>query len=151
MLERRNKGPVRMPLRRWARLGLALFFALAGVLHFAFTDSFAAIVPPLLPQPEVIVMVTGAVELLLSAALLAGRWLRTVGLLLALYCLAVLPANVMMAIEPDLSAGLAPAILWLRVALQFPLIALILWATHGEASGVRQPHQDAGFFHGRKR
>ena len=44
----------------WA---LAAFFAVAGVLHFIEMVSFARIVPPLLPYPELIVQVTGAMKL----------------------------------------------------------------------------------------
>lgn len=119
-----------MDARRRAAIALAAFFAAAGVLHFVATDAFARIVPPPLPG-VMMVQLTGALELVFAAGLLAARTRRLTGVLLALYCLAVVPANIHMALEGIPVAGVTlPAwLLWLRVALQLPLIALILWAT----------------------
>ncbi len=116
--------------RRRVAFALAAFFAAAGVLHFAATAAFARIVPPPLPG-ELLVRLTGVLELLFAAGLLAERTRRATGTLLALYCLAVVPANIYMALEEIPVAGVTlPAwLLWLRVALQLPLIALILWAS----------------------
>lgn len=118
-------------------VAIAAVFAVAGVLHFTHTDVFAAIVPAPLPDKPLIVRVTGFVELVLAAGLLPRKTRRPAGFALALYCLAVLPANVQMALDPALSAGFPPWALWLRVALQFPLIALILWATVPRAAARR--------------
>jgi len=111
--------------------GLSIFFILAGILHFVADDSFVAIVPPFLPFPYLIVWVTGLVEIGLGVMLLCPHFRRRVGILFALYLLAVLPANIYMAVAgmPLGSLGSDPAVLWGRVAMQFPLIALIVWAT----------------------
>lgn len=118
-------------MRALVRALLAAFFLAAGIAHFAATDVFARIVPPQLPAPHAIVRVTGAIEIALALGVLAPRTRRVAGALLAAYCLAVLPANIHMALEQIAVGGIAlPAwALWARVALQFPLIALILWAT----------------------
>jgi uncharacterized membrane protein len=121
---------------------LALFFALAGVAHFALVDRFAAIVPPALPFKPIIVQLTGVMELAFAIGLLIPRWRRVTGWALSAYLLAVLPANIYMA-----TAGMplgpldTPAALWGRVALQFPLIALVLWAC-GQIG--RRPNGTAG-------
>lgn len=119
-----------MSVRTIACLGLAVFFAVAGVLHFTHTDAFATIVPPPLPAHST-VRLTGAMELVLALGIALPRMRWVAGILLALYCLAVLPANIFMALEATPMGGvtLPPAVLWVRVALQFPLIALIVWAT----------------------
>jgi len=44
----------------------ALFFFAAGIMHFVQDDAFAAIVPPLLPFPKLIVWITGVMELILA-------------------------------------------------------------------------------------
>ena len=115
--------------RRLSRIVLAVFFASAGVLHFTATEAFARIVP-FLPAPERVVQATGLVELAAAAGLVLGP-IRATGTLLAIYCAAVLPANVFMALERTPVGGIAlPAwLLWLRVALQGPLIGWVLWAT----------------------
>lgn len=118
-------------MKRSLQIILALFFLAAGLAHFLHDDSFAQIVPPFLPFPFVIVWVSGVMELVFAAALLMRFRLRLTGVLLAGYLLAVLPANIYMAwANIPFGEGLGgPVILWGRVALQFPLIALILWAT----------------------
>ena len=52
-------------------------------------------------------------------------------MMLGLFLLAVLPANIYMAIAniPFGDTAASPTALWIRVALQFPLIAIIYWAT----------------------
>jgi uncharacterized membrane protein len=118
-------------IRRGVQILLAVFFLVAGVLHFQLDDAFARIVPPMLPFPVAIVWITGAMELAFAAALLAKWRLPLTGLLLSAYLLAVLPANIYMALAqvPIGDSALSPAALWIRVALQFPLIALVLWST----------------------
>ncbi|MGJ8558751.1 MAG: DoxX family protein [Litorimonas sp.] len=109
---------------------LAAFFLLAGITHFTQTDSFAAIVPPALPFKHLIVQITGAMELVFAVGLLVPKWRRVTGWALSAFLLAVLPANIHMAIVgmPLGEMASSPAALWFRVFLQFPLIALVLWA-----------------------
>lgn len=126
-------------IRRIVQLGLAIFFLIAGVLHFLLDDAFARIVPPMLPFPVAIVWITGLMELGFAAALIAKWRLPMTGLLLSAYLLAVLPANIYMAIAgiPLGETALSPAALWFRVVLQFPLIALVLWCTGAPPFGNR--------------
>ena len=109
----------------------ALFFFFAGILHFVEVDSFAAIVPPLLPFPKVIVWVTGMMEIGFAVGLLLPKYQKLSGFWLAPFLLAVLPANIYMAMYniPMGETTASPTVLWVRVALQFPLIVLILWAS----------------------
>ena len=109
----------------------AAFFFFAAITHFTHDDSFARIVPPALPFPYFIVWVTGIIEAVLAIMLIIPRWRALAGLIFAPYLLAVLPANIYMALagigfNDDI---ISPQILWFRVALQFPLIALIAWAS----------------------
>lgn len=111
---------------------LALFFLAAGVLlHFMAATEVAKIVPPFLPFPKLIVIVTGVMEVIFAIGLIWSKWRRLTGIALSVYLMAVLPANIYMAVE-DMPLGgrdLTAFQLWFRVFLQFPLIALILWAS----------------------
>jgi uncharacterized membrane protein len=100
-------------IRRGMQILLAVFFLVAGVLHFQLDDAFARIVPPMLPFPVAIVWITGAMELAFAAALLAKWRLPLTGLLLSAYLLAVLPANIYMALAqvPLGDTALSPAAL----------------------------------------
>lgn len=110
---------------------LALFFFSAGIMHFVHDDSFAAIVPPLLPFKYLIVWVTGLMEISFAAGLLIPKYRKRTGIALSVFLLCVLPANIYMAIAGigfgDIAATKPE--LWGRVAMQFPLIALVLWAS----------------------
>lgn len=109
----------------------AIFFFYAGLMHFVQEESFTAIVPPSIPFPKLIVWITGFMELVFAVFLVLPRYRKLAGLLLAPFLLAVLPANIYMAMSnvPFGEMSATPAILWLRVVLQFPLIVSILWVT----------------------
>jgi uncharacterized membrane protein len=112
---------------------LAFIFFMAGILHFLELEGFARIVPPLLPWPEAIVIITGIYQIILSIAMalsLTKPRLKILGYAAAGYCVVVLPANIYQAVAGFSNMGLpdTPAILWARVALQIPFILLILWA-----------------------
>ena len=114
---------------RWV---LAALMVGVGVLHFTHAQTFASIVPRYLPAPLWLVWISGACEIGLGLALLhdASRRWAAYGLV-ALY-IAVFPANVNMALHPDLPVAGVPSdavpsalALWLRLPLQLVLIA---WA-----------------------
>ena len=116
----------------WPRVLLSALMVTIGVLHFTHAATFASIVPDYLPAPLLLVYVSGVFEILLGAALLPEptRPLAAWGLC-ALY-VAVFPANVHMALHPELPlAGVSeamrpsPLALWLRLPLQ---ALLIYWA-----------------------
>ena len=99
-------------LRPWPvalRGGLAAMFVLTGVSHFVgMRQDLINMVPPALPEPGLLVTVTGVLELAGAAGLL---WRRTApwaaGGLSALL-VAMFPANVYAAVE-GLTVGGAPA------------------------------------------
>jgi uncharacterized membrane protein len=118
-------------LKALGSLFFAIFFFYAGLMHFVQEESFTAIVPPSIPFPKLIVWITGFMELVFAVFLVLPRYRKLAGLLLAPFLLAVLPANIYMAMNnvPFGEMSATPTILWLRVVLQFPLIVSILWVT----------------------
>jgi len=118
------------------KIGLCWFFAVfffsAAIMHFVKVDSFVAIVPPMLPFSKLIVWVTGIMELVFAVGLILPKYRKLSGFWLAPYLLAVLPANIYMAMYniPLGDRVMSPVVLWVRVALQFPLIAVILWTSN---------------------
>lgn len=109
---------------------LALFFSSTGVLHFVIPRSYEAIVPSGIPAKEAVAVsgvaeIAGGLMVLHPASRRLGRWW-----LLALL-LAVFPANVHMAVNPEQIRGLdlekMPRwALWARLPLQ-PLAMLWVW------------------------
>jgi uncharacterized membrane protein len=115
------------PRRRRLRLALALAMMGVGVLHFATPTFFVSIVPAALPNPYLLVLVSGFFEVLGGAGLLVPRVRRTASIGLVLLYIAVFPANINMVIHPELGHGIAPWLLWARLPLQFVFIAWALW------------------------
>jgi uncharacterized membrane protein len=113
-----------------SRLALAAFFSFSGTLHFLIPRSYEAMVPRGVPAHEAVV-VSGVAEIVGGMAVLhprtrhLGRWW-----LLALL-LAVFPANIHMAVNPEQIKGLdlnkIPRwALWARLPLQ-PLAMAWVW------------------------
>ena len=121
-----------MTVRPLLRLLLAALYVYAGYAHIARPEPFLAIMPPFVPWPEQVVLLTGFAELLGAAALaqpFSARLRRMGGVGLALYALCVWPANVNHMLI-DLGAtdggwGLAYHVP--RMAAQPLLIWLALW------------------------
>jgi uncharacterized membrane protein len=111
----------------WKMIGrilLAILFILAGSLHFVAPQVYLRIVPPYLPAPLAIVSISGTVEILGGVGLLfpATRQAAAWGLVVLL--IAVLPANIYMAIAHLAAPGIMGRswAQWLRIPLQAPLI-----------------------------
>jgi uncharacterized membrane protein len=107
---------------------IAAIFVGAGVLHFVKPKLFAAIVPPFLPNALLLVYLSGVAEILGGLGVLVPAFRVWAGWGLIALLVAVFPANVYMAMEAE-KFGIAPVWLWLRLPLQFVLIAWIWWAT----------------------
>jgi uncharacterized membrane protein len=117
---------------RLSRAALAAFFAFTGSMHFLRPRFFEAIVPPAIAsRRKEVVAISGVAEIAGGAMVLhpasrrLGRWW-----LLSLL-LAVFPANVHMAVNPEQIRGLdlrkIPRwTLWARLPLQ-PLAMLWVW------------------------
>ncbi|MES2533551.1 MAG: hypothetical protein V4636_21075 [Pseudomonadota bacterium] len=119
-------------MSRWRIAGLVfvfLWFALGGVAHFAFTEAEMRIVPPFVPWPRAVVLISGAAELLGAAGLLWPATRRAAGIGLLLLTLAVTPANVQMLLQADQFASVPYWALVARLPLQVVLLVLIAWST----------------------
>ena len=124
------------------RVALAATFAVMGVLHFvpSVRRGMRAMIPPALrrpgvPSPAVLVALTGVCELAGAAGLLVP-WdvLRLVaGIALAVFLVAVFPANAYAATRPD-KFGRAAIPFWRRYLAQLVLIAAVLVAVQPAAS-----------------
>lgn len=112
-------------------LGLALAFAGTGHLTFARQD-FQAQVPTWLPlDADLVVVASGVVEIALGLALLLLPRLRVaVGLVVALFFIAVFPGNISQALTHTDAFGLdSDAARIVRLFFQPLLVLWALWAT----------------------
>ena len=116
---------------RFLRIALTAFFGFAGTMHFVRPRFYEAMVPPWVGHNREVVAISGVAEIVGAVAVLPaatrrfGRW-WLLGLLLAVF-----PANVHMAVNPEQVPGLdlekMPRwALWARLPLQ-PLAMVWVW------------------------
>ena len=119
--------------RTGRRIGLVvvfLWFFVGGIAHFVATEVETGIVPPWVPWPRAMVLVSGVFELLGAAGLFWPRTRRAAGWGLFALTIAVTPVHVWMLQRPDLFPAIPYWALVLRLPLQALLLALIVWSTH---------------------
>lgn len=119
-------------LRDWAaasRVGLAVMLCFTAAAHFnSMRPDLIRMVPPEVPNPALMVTVTGICEILGALGLLVARTRRVAAVALILFLLAVLPANIHAARTGVTLADNPTTPLWPRIALQLFFIALVWWA-----------------------
>ena len=112
-------------IKNFLRYLLGLLFVAAGINHFWHTAFYVAMMPPYLPLHLALVYLSGAAEISLGALLLFSRWQVLAGWGLIALLVAVFPANIHMALHPELFTQFTPLGLWLRLPLQGIVLA---WA-----------------------
>lgn len=128
-----HPSPLRVALR--TLLGAALFFA--GVTHLSSArEEFRAQVPAWVPLPEdFVVLASGVVEIALGLALVAllvprlARYRVVLGLVVALFFIAIFPGNIAQWAEQKDGFGLdTDAARFRRLFFQPVLVAWALWS-----------------------
>jgi uncharacterized membrane protein len=122
--------------KRIALLLLAAAFTYAGITHFTGPEFFVAIVPPYLPEPLLLVYVSGVAEIAGGLGVLVPRLRRLAGYGLLALLVAVFPANIHMALNPELFPQMSPTALIVRLPIQFVLAAWVWWATKPDATAA---------------
>ena len=133
---REVKAARTLKLRRIGLVLVFLWFLLGGIAHFALTDMEMRIMPPSLPWPRALVLISGAFELLGAIGIMVSRTRRAAGIGLFLLTLAVTPANVYMLQHAELFNVPRWALI-VRLPFQAALLALILWSTWHKERKVR--------------
>jgi uncharacterized membrane protein len=117
---------------------LACLFIAAGVMHFVIPDLYARILPPALPFPHLLVLVSGIAEIFGGIGLLVPLFQRSAAWSLAVLLVAVFPANVYTALAHLPFPGLFGQTWaqWIRLPLQVPLILWTLSYTRRQSPSV---------------
>lgn len=117
----------RLSLSFIGRAALAVMLIVTGISHFTSTDLMVEMMPDFLPAKREIVYFTGVCELLAVAGLLWDKTAKLTAVMLIIFFLAVLPANIVGSMKQVRLGGMEIGAMYLlfRVPLQ---ILFIFWA-----------------------
>ena len=136
--------PPSSPARTVGRIALGAMLLFAGTSHLTFArEDFRAQVPPWVPlDVDAVVLVSGVVEIGLGVVLVVlPRQQRRIGLLVALFFVAVLPGNIAQFTEHRDAFGLdTDAERALRLLGQPVLVAWAWWSTRTAPRDRGGPH-----------
>jgi uncharacterized membrane protein len=102
---------------------IVVVFTLSGVLHLVNPSAFLWLMPPWLPEPILLIYLSGIAELAAAIGLLMR--LRWAPIFTFLTLLAIWPANWWFAIDALSGDPTTALVAWLRLPLQIPLL---IWA-----------------------
>ena len=109
-----------------------MLFVAAGVNHFVDPTTYLRMMPGSLPFPLTLGYLSGIGEVVGGIGVLSTRWRAAAGWGLIALLVAVFPANVHMALHPELFPSISP--MWGRLPLQLVLIAWVWWVTRPAAA-----------------
>ena len=110
--------------RKISLIVMATFFVLAGINHFLHPRPYLAMIPPYVPFPRAMNVISGVAEIIGGAAALFPRVRRAAGWGLIALLLAVFPANLHVALHGWNGVNIPAWVLWARLPLQ---VALVAW------------------------
>lgn len=116
-------------LKLVTKIIFGVLFIAAGANHFINPKFYLSIMPPYLPFPYTLVILSGLAEVILGVGLLIPQVGQYAAWGLILLLIAVLPANIHMATHPELYPTIPSLMLWFRLPLQGMLILWAYWYT----------------------
>ena len=137
-------------LRTGLRWVLAVFFLGAGANHFRSPQIYLGMMPPWLPWPEAMNVVSGAAEILGGVGLIwpaawawpwadasaRGRLRRWAGWGLLALLVAIFPANLQVAMQGKMPGfGFSPTVLWWRLPFQAVFMVWVWWVALAKRRG----------------
>lgn len=108
---------------------LGFFYIFAGVMHFVRPEFYLKMMPPYLPWHLPLVYVSGVCEVGLGILVLIPKYRRLAAWGLIALLVAVFPANIYLAMNPQLMPEASPTTHLLRLPFQLVFIAWAWWYT----------------------
>lgn len=118
---------------------LSAVYCTTGTLHFLIPSTYEKIMPDYLPAHRELVYASGVAEIAGGIGVMIPKTRKAAGWGLAAMLVAVFPANVHMAMNPDTFEDVPEWAAWARLPLQLPLI---FWALRATGALRRSPVPD---------
>jgi uncharacterized membrane protein len=111
---------------------LGAFFIGAGVMHFVRPEFYLKIMPPALPWHLGLVYLSGLAEILLGILVVIPKYTRLAAWGLIVLLIAIFPANIYLAMNPQIMPDVNPLAHLIRLPIQLVFIAWAWWFTRTE-------------------
>lgn len=122
-----------------SKIALTMFLVFAGLMHFVQPEFFLKIMPPYLPFPLELVLISGAFEVLLGMSLWIPRLSRVAAWGIIALMLAVFPANIYLFQHQEILPA-PPLVHLLRLPMQAVFILWAYWHTRSDHEKLRASH-----------
>ena len=114
------------------RIAMSAMLSFTAMGHFKFPDGMAMMMPPFFSAKKQIVLITGMIEVLAAGGLLVSSTIKITGILLIVFFLLILPANIYAAmkkvnLEKSDYSGNGINYLWFRIPEQVFFIAWVYY------------------------
>lgn len=118
------------------RIALAFMLVFTGMAHFTNPEPMIAMLPEIIPYKKEAVYGTGIIEIVAALGLIIQRTSRITSLLLIVFFLCILPANIIGSLKKVVLGGMeyGPVYLFFRIPLQL----FFIWWTYN--FGLRINH-----------
>ncbi len=116
-------------MKKYGAYIIGIGFMLAGANHFFNPEFYLRIIPPVLPEHELINYISGVAEIVLGILMLISKTRKLAAWGLILLLIAVFPANIYMAMEAGKSIDVSPVVAYIRLPFQFLFIWLVYLQT----------------------
>ena len=117
--------------RAISRTLLGIAFIIAGANHFRDPASYIAMIPPWLPSPEALNIISGAAEIAGGIGLLIPRLRTAVAMGLILLLVAIFPANLHVALNGWQGMDIPRWVLIARLPFQLLFIGWVVYSCPG--------------------
>ena len=135
-------------IRTISKCLLSFLMVAAGIMHFVKHSFFVKIVPPYLPFPSELVVLSGLCEICLGILLLIPPFSRFAAWGIIALLVTVFPANIFLYQHQEIVPA-SPTVHFIRLILQGPLILWAYWHTKTastsallQTSEVERPGRD---------
>ncbi len=115
-------------IQRIALYAMATLYILAGLNHFRVPEFYLRLMPPYIPEHQLMILLSGIAELTLGILLLFKRTRKLASWGIIAMLLVFFSVHIYMLQERHtVFADVSEAILWIRIPLQFILIYWAFW------------------------
>lgn len=109
----------------WHLYVMALLYVLAGINHFRNPTFYIRIIPPFFSNPVLLNQISGLAEVILGLLLIIPWFTPLAAWGIIIFLMGVFPSNLYMAFNKKAGQRIPKWLLYLRLPMQFALIA---WA-----------------------